>query len=388
MAGAWAAYCAAEAGFAVDVYERREAPGRETSGNAAAVVIPALSIKPHALSEWTRAGFELVTAMLARLGDEVHWNPCGMVMLPVTGRQQKNHDGFRIHPPDPDYVRIVDVDEASRLAGVSLPSEALYMPRAGWADPARLCAKLLQHPAVTLHLNAACTDLAHENGAWRLQGDAPVFPARADAVVLAAAAEVTRFSRTAWLPLRANRGQLTYLRAADLPWRPRAVLCYDGYATPAPDDRLVVGATFSRELQQTEMLEADHQENLESLARHLPFEAWRHQLPRPLEGRVAFRSQSMDHVPIAGPVPDLEAFERVYARLWDRDARLEQETPPYWPHLYVSTAHAARGMVNAPIAGALIAARLSGRAAPVDESLATALHPARFLARRLRKGPP
>jgi tRNA 5-methylaminomethyl-2-thiouridine biosynthesis bifunctional protein len=58
---------------------------------------------------------------------------------------------------------------------------------------------------------------------------------------------------------------------------------------------------------------------------------------------------------------------------------------PRWPGLYGLLGYASHGMTWAPLAAELLAAQLDGEPLPVEASLATALDPARFLLKELRR---
>ena len=95
------------------------------------------------------------------------------------------------------------------------------------------------------------------------------------------------------------------------------------------------------------------------------------------------RCSSPDYLPIVGPVVDAARFATVYARL-ARDATLELDAPSPWVDgLYVNTAHGSRGLVTAPLSGELLAAYLDDEPAPLPGSVVEAVHPSRFLLRRL-----
>jgi tRNA 5-methylaminomethyl-2-thiouridine biosynthesis bifunctional protein len=54
--------------------------------------------------------------------------------------------------------------------------------------------------------------------------------------------------------------------------------------------------------------------------------------------------------------------------------------------LWVCSALGGRGIASAPLAGRLLAARMSGGAWPMEASLAAAVDPARWLVRAARRG--
>jgi tRNA 5-methylaminomethyl-2-thiouridine biosynthesis bifunctional protein len=182
-------------------------------------------------------------------------------------------------------------------------------------------------------------------------------PIRAAVVVLAVGAEAPTFSQTSGLPLRVNRGQLSFLEATPASTRLTAVLCAESYAAPARAGTHSVGATFARE-SSTAITTADHAENLSMLRRLSPtlFDALGGSTldPNRTSGRAALRCVSPDYLPLIGCIE---------------------------PGLYVSTAHGSRGLITAPLAGEVLAAVLEEEAAPLPAELIEAIAPRRFQAR-------
>ena len=127
-----------------------------------------------------------------------------------------------------------------------------------------------------------------------------------------------------------------------------------------------------------QLRDADHRHNLAALRR---LTGWAAEVsPGGLQGRVGWRLQSADRLPLLGPVPAAvgEAPDTGRHRL---------DTPrhvPRQPGLYVLTALGSRGITQAALAGEVLAAWLGGDPVPAPASLLDALDPARFAARAAR----
>jgi tRNA 5-methylaminomethyl-2-thiouridine biosynthesis bifunctional protein len=158
---------------------------------------------------------------------------------------------------------------------------------------------------------------------------------------------------------------------------PACVLGGDGHAVPLPDGRLLLGPAEGP---------ADGSGRSESEA------AWRRfvaQLadgaslaaPRLAAGPSGTRLSTRDHLPLAGPVPDVHALAEAREAL-RRDDRLPL---PALPGLFAAGAFGGRGLLWSVLAAELLAARLEAEPSPLERALAAALDPGRFLRRHLRR---
>jgi tRNA 5-methylaminomethyl-2-thiouridine biosynthesis bifunctional protein len=111
------------------------------------------------------------------------------------------------------------------------------------------------------------------------------------------------------------------------------------------------GATFRRGETSTELTEADHQANLESLARARP-ELAAALAGAPLDGRARIRATTRDHLPLAGVVPEA-------------------------PGLLVLGGLGSRGLTWAPLLGEHVAALAAGAPSPLPLDLTALVDPAR-----------
>ena len=193
--------------------------------------------------------------------------------------------------------------------------------------------------------------------------------ASASSLVLASAHDLLRLPQTAHLPLFRFRGQVTHVpAAADAPLR--AVVCKEGYVSPAWQGVHCVGASFHRG-GEPGMCESDHVANLARLQSMLPgyLAATR---PEQVSGRVAFRPVSPDKLPIVG------AMYRPDATPQGRDLSAVER----WPGLYVASGYGARGLVWSVLMAELLASQIAGEPLPLESDLASTVDPARFLLRR------
>jgi len=85
---------------------------------------------------------------------------------------------------------------------------------------------------------------------------------------------------------------------------------------------------------------------------------------------VAFRCQSIDFLPLCGPLPVAT----------DNPHRPAQG-------LYLNVAHGSRGITGTPLCAELIADMICAQPLPMDQEMIDALAPARFIVRKRKKQP-
>ena len=426
LAGAAVAQALAARGLAVQVIDRQAGPAGETSGNAGGLFhgIAHPADGPHA--RWLRAA-ALHTERVLRPLIEAGTLP-GAIGGLLRGERALSAEAMQALIDQlalpADYLRVQREGLPAGLAarpGASRPAAAWAYPGGGWVSPAALCALWLAAPGITGHFGAAVHQLQPAGSGWRLLGesgrrllDAGGQPlADADAVVLCNAGDAVRLlaplpTGAAW-PLRSVRGQTTLLPAAigrstGLPDLPQP-LADTGYALQLPDGGWLCGATAQPDDPHPALRDADHQHNLATLRR---LTGWAGEVALDqLGGRVGWRLQSADRLPLLGPVPagaadrsadstdGGEAGDGAFscgltapATAAPRQRRPDQPRQvPRHLGLYVFTALGSRGITQAALGAEVLASWLTGDPHPLPASLLDALDVARFVSRAVRRPP-
>ena len=420
LAGAAVARALAAQGLVVQVFDRRDGPARETSGNPGGLFhgIVHGHDGPHA--RWLRSAALRTEQVLRPLvdGGLVDGAMAGL----LRGEQAQGLPAMqalldRLGLP-PDYVQ-------AWPAALRGGSAAWFYPGGGWVDPAALCTHWLAAPGISTRFDSRVQALLPHGNSWQLQGADGLLLATVDAVVLCSAADIGRLLASpaladgasladstalpdgaalpgsAALPdsalhhhLHRVRGQITVL-AATTPGLPALPLplADTGYALTLADGRLLCGASAQPEGRDTAadhdagLRPADHAHNLATLAR---LTGWAGGVgSTPLAGRVAWRQQSEDRLPLLGPVPALWAQGLIgHGPPPPAVAAQRPVQPRLVPRragLYVFTALGSRGISHAALGGEVLAAWISGDPVPAPASLLDALDPARFIARTARR---
>lgn len=388
LAGCASAASLAARGWQVTLLERHLTIAAEGSGNPQGVLYLKLSAHGTALTQLALSGFGLTRRLLHNLHEGVEWAPCGVLQLAFDEKEAQRQEALQ-RVFSPSLLHRLERAQAEEQAGVALASGGLFFPDGGWVNPPSLCRWLIDHPAIHLRTHQHPVELQRAGELWQACENGSVL-AEAPVVILAGAADVSRFAQSAWLPLKRIRGQITALPATEQSSSLKTVLCAEGYVGPARNGVHTLGASFNFTDSGLQPSKEEHLDNLRLLEGISPALYLNLAIDPTavdsMEGRVAMRCTSPDYLPIIGPMADAGAFAESYAIL-RRDARQVPDTPcPWLDGLYVNTAHGSRGMITAPLSGELLAAWIDGAPLPVPRAIAEACHPSRFLLRQLVRG--
>lgn len=370
LAGAWAAHELAAMGCAVRVIDRHPAPAQEASGNAAGLFHGVVMADDGAHARALRAAALHAARVLPDwIAAGVPGSTDGLLRLADAGDDVAALQALVDRHALPDrYVQALDAAAASARAGVAVGRPAWWYPGGGWIAPAALAARLVD--GIPFDGGAHVTRIERMDAHWTLFDADGRIVASADTLVLANAADAARLVPWAGWPMGRSRGQVSLWHRAppDAP-RPRVPLAGGGYLLATADGGLVAGATAQPGDEDPLEREADHDFNRARLQALCGWHA-----PPPDAGRVGWRAQVPDRLPIVGavPAPDAPAALRL-----DRVARA--------PGLFVLGALGSRGLTWGPLAGRLLASQVCGAPWPLEASLAEALDPARWQVRRARR---
>ncbi|CAD5372873.1 tRNA (mnm(5)s(2)U34)-methyltransferase / FAD-dependent cmnm(5)s(2)U34 oxidoreductase [Rubrivivax sp. A210] len=379
LAGAAVALALARQGLAVTVFERRAMAAAETSGNPAGIFHGSVHADDGPYARLFRAGaLAAQREFLQALREGVPGRIDGLLRLAEGegGGELLQRLGLPA-----DYVAALDRATASARAGVALPQSAWLYGGGGWISPADWVRHALARPGIRLVTDVDVAGLERCEDGWCLRGGDGAAQGTAPIAVLANAASASALlaplGHAAW-PLGLTRGQVSFWPKASPATRLALPVAGDGYAIPLPDGGLLCGATRQADDVDPGLREDDHRDNLRrlqsltGLSGPAEAELW--------QGRVGWRLASEDRLPIAGalPLPALPPGTRQdQARLLPRERGL-----------FVLTALGARGLTLAPLLGRLIAAQATGAPWPLEQDLADAVDPARWIVRAARAAQP
>ncbi len=316
----------------------------------------------------------------------------GLLRLVPAGDLAQMRSTLRRQGLPAGHVRAIDPAEASALAGLPIAHPAWHFPSGGWLNPASLAQARLARAGdrcQPLWQNAVDRLVRGADGLWHALRRDGSRVASAPVVVLAnalGAQDLVRGlsgrSEPPW-PLRAVRGQLSWLDSDRAPPAPRLPVAGTGYLLPSHGGRVAFGATSDDDDLDPHVRPGDHQRNLARVA--ALSSAWQVDPLRllgdgALGGRTAWRCVAADRLPLMGGVPlALTQGATVPARGRDQPIRI-----PRAPGLFVFTALGSRGIAWSGLGARVLVAAITGSPAPLENSLLDAIDPARFLARAAR----
>lgn len=390
LAGCHSARALAERGWHVKILERHSALAQEGSGNPQGVLYAKLSPMDEAQATFNLASLQYALNFYRPLWKTIG-DRCGVLQLAYKLSETELHkqlnDKFTLAD---ELVQFVTPEQVSDLAGIKLTQSGLFFPQAGWIDPRKLCAYLVDHPNIQVEYDFQINQLNCVENSWQVQPDkgnaqsAPV-------VIIANAKDALRFEQANHLPIKSIRGQVTFIPEkstctpeATTATALKTVVCAEGYISPAQDGIFCTGATFNLKDTETAPRTSDHHTNLDNLRKYLPAFTLDVDASQ-LHGRVAFRCSLPDYLPCVGALPLVDKLIEDFAPL-RKNARAGITTSgSYWRGLYVNIGHGARGLAYTPLCAELLAAQINDEPIPMPRELANALNPARFVIRDLTR---
>jgi tRNA 5-methylaminomethyl-2-thiouridine biosynthesis bifunctional protein len=375
LAGACTAAALAALGFEVTVIDRLDRPAGGTSGNPAGLFHATVHADDGPHARLYRAAALHTARLLAGLSPtQVPHGGDGLLRLERSLTPEAMQ--VRIHRLGlpPDFVQALSAEAAGALAGVPLPSAAWFYPGGGWVDPAALVRERLSGPGIRFIGDTEAMALRRAtDGLWQVLGAGHQVLTAAPHLVLANAEQAGPLLATVGLPLPAlqrSRGQVSHFDGSP---PLRLPLAGDGYALSWPGG-LLCGATSQDADEDPALRDDDHRANFERLQRLCGLTAPAD--PARWQGRVGWRVQPVDRLPLAGPVP---------TQAHATTARHDQvRLLPHEQGLHLAIGLGARGLTLAPLLGELVAARIAGTPLPLEQALVDAVDPGRFAVRAFR----
>ncbi len=253
------------------------------------------------------------------------------------------------------------------------PHAALYSDRAGALRPSTLCHQWLKQQNIRCVFNTAVDTIQQHNGDWHAIDRDGRLLGCGQLLILANAMAAQRWAPE--LHLTPVSGQISLFESAHT----GPVLCDDGYLIPTSDG-LWSGATFHRGSTVAANTAVDDAVNLSRCKLHVAVsdDSWR----RSWSG---VRCTTTDRLPLVGAAPDTAHYLSSYRDLHHGRHRKHYPPATYRRGLYLLTGLGSRGVTQAPLCAEILTDIIFGEKS-TPAAFKHALHPARFLIRRLKKG--
>lgn len=274
LAGCSAAYALRQYGFESVIYDP-SGIANGASGNSLGLINPRFTAFRTPESDFYTAGFAQ-TVRIFQMMDNIDYNRCGSIHLVNDEDKQKRfsrtNQNWGWHE---DHMKYVSADEATDVAGISISTDALYLPDSGQVNVAKLCHTYAKDIPILSSLPEDQNDYVH---------------------IYALGAGFTKDPRFDHLPIHTVRGQITEILATEQSQKIKTNICYGGYLSCVRNGHHVVGSTFQKWLSHTDILPEDDTDNLAKLSAQIPsltgFSV--------VGGRASLRVASKDRFPVVG----------------------------------------------------------------------------------------
>ncbi|MFP4313983.1 MAG: FAD-dependent 5-carboxymethylaminomethyl-2-thiouridine(34) oxidoreductase MnmC [Alphaproteobacteria bacterium] len=319
----------------LEIYEAGSNIASAASGNDIGAVNPRLSAFKTPESEFYSAAYSNAVRFFDRHGGAFDWHKCGALHLITDEKKEKRYAQTLENWGWPqDYMRLLTVQQASEVSGIDLQHKALHLSQSGFLNPKKLCAYYAS--GAKIKFGAKITSLKD---------------IKADIIILACGQGLRSIKETKHLPLGAVRGQITHVDVTAKSSALRCNLHYGGYCTPALNGTHIIGASFQRWLDHSDIIEQDDQDNIDKLVAVAP------NLCEGLQvtgQKASVRTTSNDHFPVIGALPGYD-------------------------NVFISAAHGSHGIISSFAGARLLADMIMRQPLSLPRKTLQALSPQRFL---------
>lgn len=382
LAGAGVAQALALRGHEVTVFDPVFALGLGAShqGHLAAGLTPLISGDDDFRSRLSRAGSARALQRWQGLGAEASPRVCGTLdVMRAPQDVAACHKALAFLKFPPDWVRWVDVQEASDRVGVSLDAGGLWFEQGQLVRPQLLLETLFSQPGIRCEARAVGALRRDECGMWQLldtQGQTllctpQVVLANARAVpgLLGSIPGQSPFPRLS--AMLSMAGQVSYLPADEAPAL-NAIVAGAGYGLPPVQGRYVAGSTYEAGVHASTITEEGHREVMARqtalLNQAFPPSGV---MPGLQDGWAGWRAMLSDRLPVVGMAHDL--LRRSVPNVAQRRGMVDDVHGG--TGLWLTCAYGSRGLSWAALAGDIIAARLGNEPVPLERELLRRISP-------------
>ncbi len=384
LAGANVAYSLCMQGVQVRVVDQAPVPGGAASALSWGILHPHFTRDDSPLSKLSREGFLLARSRLRELEEKT-----GEPLFELLGCLQMAHTDeiyaewqSAASQDQPfalpaDYGTLLQKEEASLKAGLSLKRGGWFFSMAGMARSGAFCRALIKASGASYRGNTQVVALKKQDKYWQLIGEfGEVIDEATDVVVCAAFASEALLGSA--LGLEALPGRITLLRDTDLT-ELKCPVSGEGYIAHMSDGYCGVGATYELERTGPWTETKAHENNLEKLDSLLT-----KSVPVVVTGAYCgVRAAGPGRLPVLGASIDEEKWLSVCrshkeypqdSSLWDQEG------------LWVLAGLGSRGLSTSALCADMLTSLMLGVALPADPALLKTLAPSRYLRRQWMSG--
>ncbi|WED44361.1 bifunctional tRNA (5-methylaminomethyl-2-thiouridine)(34)-methyltransferase MnmD/FAD-dependent 5-carboxymethylaminomethyl-2-thiouridine(34) oxidoreductase MnmC [Legionella cardiaca] len=373
LAGCYTAFALAKRNWQVTLIDMQNGVGCGASGNKQAVLYPKLSSFQSPLTQYMLASFLFAVRHYKKLLKDYPslGELAGILQLAFNEKErlaQASLDSWLAAYPE--LGMLVDLEQASELAGVPLKKAGLFIPLSGWLDSQALCQLLVQNSGIQFIGNTAISEVNFKEGLWHAADY------HADVLVITSGYQAAEFSQTSYLSLKPIRGQMTTIESNENSVKLKIPLCGDGHVLPAKNNTHAIGATYHLGITDNGCNFSDDASNLARLKKLIDENSWSNQLRSNWAG---IRGATTDYLPVVGPVPNACEFNQRFKSLESNAKRWLPLPGVYHKGLFLCAGFGSRGITTIPLSAEWLASMINNEPFFLPRTLVQALSPARFL---------
>lgn len=368
LAGCYVAHLLAQQHWQVTIMDEHAQPAQGASGNQQAILFPKLSAFKAPMTDFMlHCYLQAISVYQTWLAGGVEGELNGMLQLAWNEKEcriQQSLEPWLLHYSS--LGRLVQANEASKIAGIPLSVGGLWLPESGWINMVSLCQHLLQTPGIRW-LQQPVTRFDYNDDVWQI-GDQC-----ADILIIANGEKAKQFEQTSYLPLKSMYGQMTYIPTTAQSSALQIPLCAAGHILPARQGWHALGATYH---QQSSCSPAhDNLSNIDKLASLSNERLW---APQAVSDWRGIRAATPDYMPLVGAVADQHQFKKVYAKLAANRKQWIPALAPCYPGLFICCGFGSRGLTTIPWCAQYLVSSIS-EPTIYPKWVVKALSPMRFL---------
>jgi len=367
IAGLCLAQVARQRGLHVTLIDQYEHALSGASGNPYALMMPYLTAQssPEALFYWR--AFE---AAVQFYPDSV-FNAIG---VQATDKTSGSADGR--------------TDLPNNL--IQATENGFIYPGSGIIDTTSLLLYLLK--AVDVYKTAQVSSIEQTTqGQWQINDASNHIIDCCDVLLVAAGIQSVRLLPEFKQWFSARRGQTELYQLADWPSEFDRAQLNNGYLLPIKQQQQVLMGGDYQHIPESDWFKPakadpqDPQKNLNHWQKHSHNPALENATL--LRTHSGIRANSLDHLPLCGPVVDGPQFKKDYADLHHGRHWQSYPAAQVRHNLYLLTGLGSRGYTSAPLLAEYLIAMILNQPLPLEHDLVKILHPNRFYYRQLKKPP-
>jgi len=379
LAGSFIANSLASRGWSMTLLDANNEIACGASGVSEAILYPKLTVFRSPLTRFMQSTYLFASRLYPQLLSNAAFGELsGILQLAYDQKEQENHKQLKDWLSNyPELGRLIPASEASELAGISVTSDALFIPGSGWIDSSALCRHLIDTSTITWVPNTEIGTLKYIDGLWHANDH------QAEVLIIANGFKASQFDQTAHLPLKSIRGQMTSISSNNRSHHLKIPLCANGHILPQRGGVHSLGATYASGLSDDRCTQADDETNLSKLATFSNKMRWSSTIVSHWAG---IRAATPDYLPLVGPVANAKVFKEKLKGLSSNPKRWLVAEELYHPGLYIMAGFGSRGLTTIPLSAEYLAATINHEPNGLPRSLCEAIAPARFLRREMIRG--